>query len=154
MKAYCGVELQVHSFFYLGTRWRWVISFMPRPLYTARVRILKPHTNALSPFTEQTTVSRCLPHTYGNVKLSLWFKWEPRLESVLEWSYNSTHSFTSTLDGGEWSASRPDRFTPKERTSGAHWIEGWVGPRAGLDVVVKRKIPRPCRDSIFRSYSP
>jgi hypothetical protein len=22
-----------------------------------------------------------------------------------------------------------------------------VGPRAGLDVVVKRKIPRPCRDS-------
>jgi hypothetical protein len=34
-----------------------------------------------------------------------------------------------------------------KRAPGAHWIEGWVGPRAGLDVVVKRKIPSPCRDS-------
>jgi len=30
------------------------------------------------------------------------------------------------LDGGEWSASRPGRFTPKERTPGTHWIGGWV----------------------------
>jgi len=27
-----------------------------------------------------------------------------------------------TLDGGEWSASRPGRFTPRERASGARWI--------------------------------
>jgi hypothetical protein len=26
--------------------------------------------------------------------------------------YSSTHSLTSALDGGEWSASRPGRFTP------------------------------------------
>jgi hypothetical protein len=25
-----------------------------------------------------------------------------------------------------------------------------VGPRAGLDTVVKRKIPSPCRDSVFQ----
>jgi hypothetical protein len=25
------------------------------------------------------------------------------------------HSLTSALDGGEWSASRPGRFTPRER---------------------------------------
>jgi hypothetical protein len=37
---------------------------------------------------------------------------------------------TSALVGGEWSASRPARFTP-----GTHWIGGWVGPRAGLDDV-------------------
>jgi hypothetical protein len=29
-----------------------------------------------------------------------------------------------------------------------------VGPRAGLDAVVKRKIPSPCRDSNPRSSSP
>jgi hypothetical protein len=44
--------------------------------------------------------------------------------------YRSTF-LTSALVGGEWSASRPDRFT--------HWIGGWVGPRAGLDDVKKRK---------------
>jgi hypothetical protein len=26
-------ELQLHAFFDLGTRWRWVVSFTPRPLY-------------------------------------------------------------------------------------------------------------------------
>jgi hypothetical protein len=60
---------------------------------------------------------------------------------VGEWRYSSTHSLTSALDGGEWSASRPDRFTPRERASGTHWIGGWAGPRAVLDAVVKRKIP-------------
>jgi hypothetical protein len=28
-----------------------------------------------------------------------------------------------------------------------HWIGGWMGPRAGLDTVAKRKIPSPCRES-------
>jgi hypothetical protein len=40
------------------------------------------------------------------------------------------HSLTSALDGGEWSASRPCRFTPRERAPPTHWIGGWVGPRA------------------------
>jgi hypothetical protein len=48
-----------------------------------------------------------------------------------------------TLDGGEWSVSRPGRFTPRERAPVIHWIRGWVGPRAVLDKVVKRKIPSP-----------
>jgi hypothetical protein len=52
----------------------------------------------------------------------------------------SIHSFlTSAFVGGELSASRPDRFTPGERAPGNHWIGGWVGPRAGLDDVEKRK---------------
>jgi hypothetical protein len=33
MKTYLGVKVQLHSFFDLGTRWRWVVSFTPRPLY-------------------------------------------------------------------------------------------------------------------------
>jgi hypothetical protein len=61
--------------------------------------------------------------------------------------YSSTHSLTSALDGGGWSASRPGRFTPRERAPGTQWIGGWVGPRAVVDAVVKRKIPSPRRES-------
>jgi hypothetical protein len=41
--------------------------------------------------------------------------------------------------GGEWSASRPDRFTPGGKAPVTHWIGGWVDPRSGLDDVEKRK---------------
>jgi hypothetical protein len=48
----------------------------------------------------------------------------------------------------EWSTSRLGRFTPRERAPGTNSIGGWgVGPRAFLDVVVKRKIPSPRRES-------
>jgi hypothetical protein len=47
---------------------------------------------------------------------------------------------TSALDGGEWSASRPCRFTSGERAPGTYWVGGWVGPRAAFDSVEKRKI--------------
>jgi hypothetical protein len=71
---------------------------------------------------------------------SLCLSCAPRHEGVLgEWRYSATHSLISALDGGEWSASRPGRFTPKERHIGTHWIGGWVGSRAVLDAVVKRK---------------
>jgi hypothetical protein len=46
---------------------------------------------------------------------------------------------TSTLAVGEWSASRPGRFTPEERAPGTHWIGGWVDPRDGLGYLEKRK---------------
>jgi len=42
--------------------------------------------------------------TYGRVELKL-------------------HSFlTLALDGGEWSVSRPGRFTFRKRAPGAHWV--------------------------------
>jgi hypothetical protein len=82
-------------------------------------------------------------------------KTAPRHEGVLgEWRYSSTYSLTSTLDGGKWSASCHGRFTPRERTPGTHWIGGWLGTRAGLDAMVKRKIPSPYQDSNSRSSSP
>jgi hypothetical protein len=50
------------------------------------------------------------------------------------------HTFlTSVLDGDEWSASRPGRFTPGEGAHGTHWLGGWVGSRAVLDTVVNSK---------------
>jgi hypothetical protein len=36
------------------------------------------------------------------------------------------HTFlTSVLDGGEWSASRPGRFTPSEGERDSYWIGGY-----------------------------
>jgi hypothetical protein len=68
------------------------------------------------------------------------------------------HSLTSALNGGEWSASRPGRFTHRERAPDTHCIGGWVGTRAVLDAVVKRKIPsldRPTRSpALYRLEVP
>jgi hypothetical protein len=50
---------------------------------------------------------------------------------------------TSALVGGEWSASRPDRFTSGERAPGTYWKGSWVGSRAGLNDVEKRKFMTP-----------
>jgi hypothetical protein len=69
------------------------------------------------------------------------------MKAYWEWRYSSTLSLTPALDGGEWSASRPGRFSSRERAPGTHWIGGWVGPRAVLNAVVKRKIPSPRRES-------
>jgi hypothetical protein len=46
---------------------------------------------------------------------------------------------TLELVRGEWSASRPGRFTPGERASSIHGIGGWVGPGASLYDLEKRK---------------
>jgi hypothetical protein len=54
---------------------------------------------------------------------------------------------TVALDGAEWLPSRPGRFTLSERTPGTHCVGSWVGPRAVLDTVVKRKIPSSSRES-------
>jgi hypothetical protein len=50
---------------------------------------------------------------------------------------------TSALVGGEWSASRPGRFTYRERAPGTHWIRGWVAPRGSLDEMEKGKFLTP-----------
>jgi hypothetical protein len=55
------------------------------------------------------------------------------------------HVFVSPeLGGVEWSASQPGRFT-----HGTLWIEGWVGPRTGLDDVENRNIFALHRDWNF-----
>jgi hypothetical protein len=56
-----------------------------------------------------------------------------------QWLCRPTFSCPWYLFGGEWSASRPGRFTPGEKAPGTHWIGGWVDPRSGLDNVEKRK---------------
>jgi hypothetical protein len=51
--------------------------------------------------------------------------------------------FTSALDGDEWLFSRPGCSYPRGKNPGTHWIGGWVSPKAGLDIVAKRKM-LPC----------
>jgi hypothetical protein len=41
----------------------------------------------------------------------------------------------------------PQLLYPKERAPGTCWIGGWLGPRAILDVAVKRKILSPHQES-------
>jgi len=61
---------------------------------------------------------------------------------------------------GGWSTPRPGRFTPRRRP-GTYCIEGWVGPRAGLDGCRKsqpigiRSTDRPGRsESLYRQSYP
>jgi hypothetical protein len=64
---------------------------------------------------------------------------------------------TSALYGGEWSASRPYRFTSEETAFATCWIEGWVGPRAGLDFMKKKLAPArnrtPSVQPVSRRYT-
>jgi hypothetical protein len=53
--------------------------------------------------------------------------------------------------GRQWSTSRPGRFTPGERATGTHWIEGWMGPRSGLDDVEEILNPTETRTPTPRS---
>jgi hypothetical protein len=79
----------------------------------------------------------------------LFFNWTPRHECVLEeWRYSSTHSWPRHYIEVSKLARR---FTPRERAPDTYWIGSWMSPRAGLDAVVKRKIPSPYRDSNPRS---
>jgi hypothetical protein len=82
--------------------------------------------------------------SYKKVKQSRYTPWR----RFGERRYSSYSFTTSSLDGSEWSASRPGRaFTPGERTPGTHWTGGWVGPRAGLDTEFRGKILCLCRGS-------
>ena len=42
------------------------------------------------------------------------------------------HWLSLAIYGCVWSASRPGRFTPRERAPIMHWIGSWVGPTEGL----------------------
>jgi hypothetical protein len=76
------------------------------------------------------------------VKLSLCLNKHHAMETYGGVKVSSTHSLTSALDGGEWSALRPGRFTPRKRDPRSPLYKRvGGGPRALLDTVVKRKIP-------------
>jgi hypothetical protein len=79
----------------------------------------------------------------------------PRFPARSQWSGRIDPEFLNTaLHGGEWSVSHPGSFTPEEISANTHWIGGWVGCRASVDTVKKRKISYPCRGSNPFSQQP
>jgi hypothetical protein len=66
----------------------------------------------------------------------------------MTWRHTRGVAFlTLALDGGELSASRPGRFTPQGKSPWYPLDRRLGGPRAILDVMVKRKIPSPHQKS-------
>jgi hypothetical protein len=61
--------------------------------------------------------------------------------------YSSYSLFNLALDGVSGQRHAPAALYPQERTTGTHWIGGWVGLRAGLDTEVNEKILCFCRGS-------
>jgi len=53
------------------------------------------------------------------------------------------HSFILALDGGEWIALHPGRFTSRERAPGTYSVGVWVGLRAGPDSVKEKNSQPP-----------
>jgi hypothetical protein len=53
----------------------------------------------------------------------------------------------SALDGGEWSVSRSDRFTPVERASGACCIGGWGWTPEPVWDILEKTVSYLCRKS-------
>jgi len=62
------------------------------------------------------------------------------LKALKEMEVNLQEFPNSALKVGEWSVSLFVRFTYRERAPGTNWINWigvWVGPRAGLDAVMR-----------------
>jgi hypothetical protein len=72
--------------------------------------------------------------------------WALRHEDIWGSGLIAPPFLTFTLDEVEWSAPRLCGFAPGVGAPGTHWIGGWVGPRAGVDAVEKRKILH-CRET-------
>jgi hypothetical protein len=72
------------------------------------------------------------PKSEVKIKLSLCFFLTEHhiIKANWRWRYSSTHSLTSSLDGGEWSYSHPGRFTPRERSPNTQLYRRLGGPQS------------------------
>jgi hypothetical protein len=118
--------------------WRWRQHYHPKHKYpvTALYGVISQKTQIwIDNILLQRRKNECFTWIFAQcqVKVSLCFLTKHHAMKAYwgEWMYSSTHSLTSALDGAP----------------GTHWIGGWVGPRAVLDAVVKRKIPSTRRES-------
>jgi hypothetical protein len=79
------------------------------------------------------------------VKLSMsLINYAPRDKGVWRSGGIQPPFFTFALDGGEWSASCPWCFIPRETAPSIHCLGGWVGPQVGADVMDVMPEIEPC----------
>jgi hypothetical protein len=83
-------------------------------------------------FTVKAVIIKCNSVSTVKVKFYLSLTKHHNLKMYLEVEVLVNEFLTSTMHGGEWSASHPGRFTPGERVPCTDWIGGWVSPTAGL----------------------
>jgi hypothetical protein len=117
---------------------------------TTKLRTFKTHLRQFrwncDPFSNE--IMRTLPSIYSLIKDGKVVPLRSIEAHLGDRRYSSCSFLTSTLEEGEWSASRPGRaLPPGERAPGTHCIGGWVGPRAGLDAEVRGKILCLCQGS-------
>jgi hypothetical protein len=91
-------------------------------------------------------------------KKRFFYNLSPGHEVLLgEWRYSCTHSSTLALDGCEWSASRPGRFTPPPPRGKSIWypLDRRLGGRQNQSGRggEEKNSPSPCRDSNPQSSS-
>jgi hypothetical protein len=111
----------------------------PQPIYTIYVPIFEPFISRIRRLyadrifrfkflvKDLSDLLASIVYSKGKrvkLKLSLCLSKHNAMKAYGEWRYSSTNSFTSALDGGEWSASRPGRFTARERAAGTLWLGG------------------------------
>jgi hypothetical protein len=94
-----------------------VVSFTPRPLYP----------QVKSPWHPLDRKRKFLPNNHDTRR---------HVEGMIQ-----LNGFkTTTLDGGQWSASSSGSFNRLRKSPWYRWREDWVGSKLGLDVVAKRQL--------------
>lgn len=52
------------------------------------------------------------------------------------WRYGQVEFYCTNIRRAKWT-SHPGRLTPGNQATATHWLRGWVGPRAGLNILEK-----------------
>jgi hypothetical protein len=75
--------------------------------------------------------------------------------SICHTPWTDQDAFPSSLPhGGLWSVSLSIRFTSRQQVQDTHSIGGWVGHRAGVDIVQKGKFLSPSENRTKMYWSP
>jgi hypothetical protein len=169
MKTYRGNGGVVPYILNLSTKWRWVVSFTPRPLFSTGNSPWYPFDTRLS--WPQSWSGRCgRREKIPSLPLRGIELWSSKRSHYNDWATLAHHRayelslcltkhHTMKMHWGNGGMAPcilvlgtiwrlVVSFTPRplysrERAPGSQWRGGWVGPRASLDTVVKRKIPLP-----------
>jgi len=139
------MKLAIQSYIVLSFRKRYLI----QPRFLKPVMALCLGTAVTSPYITLPSLS-C--YTYTRARAHARTHTHTHTHKVAPALFLIEHHAMKAYWGCGGIASRSGRFTPRQRAPGTHWIGGWVGPRAVLDAVVKRKNGNGPSGSIRKQY--